>query len=206
VTDATDFHYLIREQPRGDKLDGARRQNPHPLLRALNHGAIACRQSNIASFHGSGDLLDHLAGFMRECCELDGEVWPSVLARADSISRPIPNRIERRSFVYAITDGDSVKIGRTRHPDARMRSIQSMSPVPLDVLLCVPESVVTERDLHSQWTHLRTHGEWFTLTDALRQALSRAARKGRGFQVAKRALEGAATRQNGQTELAVDSE
>jgi hypothetical protein len=64
-------------------------------------------------------------------------------------------------FIHAPA-AERVKIGFTeRHPDRRLRQIQSHSPVPLVGLGVVAGTFATEAELHARWAPLRDRGEWF---------------------------------------------
>ncbi|WP_331728809.1 GIY-YIG nuclease family protein [Streptomyces canus] len=57
-----------------------------------------------------------------------------------------------------------VKIGTSGDPEARLRQLQSGSPVPLSVLWSTPGDTALERELHARFAAHRAHGEWFDLT------------------------------------------
>lgn len=70
-------------------------------------------------------------------------------------------------YVYVIGAPGSatVKIGITTSVADRLRQIQSMSPVELEVLWARPGSQELERSLHRHFADHRSHGEWFTFDD-----------------------------------------
>lgn len=70
--------------------------------------------------------------------------------------------------VYVIgTPGSSVvKIGVTNSLERRIRQIQTMSPVPLQLLWSCVGSIALEAALHREFADLRTHGEWFDFGDS----------------------------------------
>lgn len=71
-------------------------------------------------------------------------------------------------YVYAIAGAGKIKIGITREPDRRLRGLQMMCPVELD-LVChrlFPTSVLSgqvERMLHVKFQAHRWRGEWFNI-------------------------------------------
>lgn len=74
---------------------------------------------------------------------------------------------QTKSVVYVIGPANQhrVKIGTTEHIDKRPRTIQSMSPVPLQVLWTTPGNRQLEDALHEHFKDRRTHGEWFDFPD-----------------------------------------
>lgn len=68
-------------------------------------------------------------------------------------------------YVIGSTESSLVKIGRSVNIDQRLRSIQSMSPVPLTVLWTIPGSRSLELWLHITFAEYRSHGEWFNFGD-----------------------------------------
>lgn len=54
-----------------------------------------------------------------------------------------------------------VKIGYGANPHARMRLLQTGSPVLLTILGSLPGGQIVEKALHEHFRDLRLHGEWF---------------------------------------------
>lgn len=65
-------------------------------------------------------------------------------------------------FLEAIGTG-LVKIGKTDQFDARVRTLQLISPVPLRLLKVIEGYTDQEKFFHSLWAEHRSHGEWFRL-------------------------------------------
>ena len=70
--------------------------------------------------------------------------------------------------VYFILNSESnaIKIGRARDIEKRLRSLQTASPVELELLRTIQvesesQAQVLERKLHVRFEHLRLKGEWF---------------------------------------------
>jgi hypothetical protein len=66
--------------------------------------------------------------------------------------------------IYFIWAGDAklVKIGHTtNHPDERLATLATMSPVELTPTVVRPGAKSDERAMHERFAHLRHHGEWF---------------------------------------------
>lgn len=77
------------------------------------------------------------------------------------------------SFVYFIQGSGLIKIGVAIDPDGRLRQLQMMSPVPLELLATVKGSYELENQLHKQFDHSRSHGEWFETTTELLELVKR---------------------------------
>jgi hypothetical protein len=65
-------------------------------------------------------------------------------------------------YVIGPKDSNTVKIGFSDKPRRRLRQIQMMSPLPLDILWSCPGGRAMEDALHVRFREYRTHGEWFT--------------------------------------------
>lgn len=70
--------------------------------------------------------------------------------------------------VYFIlnSENNAIKIGRARDIEKRLRSLQTASPVELELLKTLQvesesQAQVLERELHCRFEHLRLKGEWF---------------------------------------------
>lgn len=73
-----------------------------------------------------------------------------------------PKQVEApASVVYFISSGSLIKIGVTVELRKRFTSLQCGSPMPLTLLASIPGDRSMEQKLHKQFSHLRTHGEWF---------------------------------------------
>lgn len=69
-------------------------------------------------------------------------------------------------FIQAKNNG-LIKIGFTSNLKSRLSDLSSMSPVPLELLAFTDGDCNLERDLHSTFSHHRSHGEWFHPCDEL---------------------------------------
>ena len=72
-------------------------------------------------------------------------------------------------FLYCIADNNgSVKFGFSKDPERRVRSLQTGCAEELVLLesISVPEHSVREyeRLLHAEFAHLRSRGEWFSIS------------------------------------------
>lgn len=75
-------------------------------------------------------------------------------------------------FLHAPSVG-LVKIGYSSNAATRIASLHLSSPVPLTLLGTVDGDRAREAQYHSQWAHLRRHGEWFDATAELLAQIQR---------------------------------
>lgn len=72
------------------------------------------------------------------------------------------------SHVYFAYSAGRIKIGTSINVHSRRRNLTGHSPLPVTILLTCPGDANLEASLHEQFASARLHGEWFTLTPALR--------------------------------------
>jgi len=60
-----------------------------------------------------------------------------------------------------------VKLGRSTRPSDRLVELQCGAAGLGELVALVPEHVMSEREAHAKWQHLRVTGEWFEYTDEL---------------------------------------
>lgn len=71
---------------------------------------------------------------------------------------------ERVYFVLAPSAG-LVKVGTTFRLPHRLAEIETMSPVPVELIGHVAGGVRREAEYHALFAEQRSHGEWFRYTD-----------------------------------------
>jgi hypothetical protein len=64
-----------------------------------------------------------------------------------------------------------VKIGMTDNIKYRFDSLQSASPVPLKIMAVISGDRTLETYLHKRFKAHRLHGEWFILTDEMKEII-----------------------------------
>lgn len=90
-----------------------------------------------------------------------------VLAAANSLLPIVPTnvvrlqRARRPQYVYFITDGQSIKIGRSSDPERRLTMFQVGHPLTLSLLGTVNADRLTEAEAHARFYADRQRGEWF---------------------------------------------
>lgn len=125
-----------------------------------------------ASYKGFTQLTD------RETREVIEQTYSYHLGIPDKAFHPLADAMwkkgrknyrgspQKTGYVYfARAEGmDLVKVGYARHPASRLETLQTGSPVELYIWATVPGDIALEKELHKQFAHLRSHGEWFRLS------------------------------------------
>jgi hypothetical protein len=96
---------------------------------------------------------------------------PQVVAFLEETKTAIVETTPADCYVYFIEGAGHVKIGYAADPETRLLAHQASSPVRLALLAKVPGGGPLERRLHAAFAVDRSHGEWFRLSDRLRQAI-----------------------------------
>lgn len=76
-----------------------------------------------------------------------------------------------RQLVYFARAGGKVKIGTSRDVPARLRSLQTGCPHPIELLHVEVGDEAREQVWHDRFKHLRAQGEWFHLSGLLAEML-----------------------------------
>lgn len=104
----------------------------------------------------------------------DSEVRAASNAIA-ALTPPNVVRLEatRKQFVYFITDGDMIKIGKSSDPERRLRTLQTGHPKPIWLLGTVSTLKLTEEEAHATFSDRRIRGEWFASSKRTLDGISR---------------------------------
>jgi hypothetical protein len=73
----------------------------------------------------------------------------------------------QRTYLIASHDGKAVKIGKSADPRNRARELQTGHPLRLKIVLVLDMDV--EKQLHARFAKDRLVGEWFQLSDSIRE-------------------------------------
>jgi hypothetical protein len=94
-------------------------------------------------------------------------------AKTKDTYAPMPNERPRGpGFVYFIRCGEYVKVGFTKNPQERTKSLRSMTPYPTKMLKVIAGTMAGERAIHKVLAEYHHHFEWFRLEDTLREAIA----------------------------------
>lgn len=93
---------------------------------------------------------------------------PSEIAKIEAQKPPR----KRRTYVYFIRNGTTVKIGHSASPRDRMRDMGTSNHATLEMLAILPGGVIRERALHKKFAKHRIKGEWFNLVPQITKYLA----------------------------------
>lgn len=65
------------------------------------------------------------------------------------------------TYVYFMKAGNTVKIGHSKNPRERAKSLQTSRHEQIEILYTVSGGRITERYFHNKFAKCRLHGEWF---------------------------------------------
>lgn len=82
------------------------------------------------------------------------------------------------SFVYFITDGEAIKIGKANNPKSRLSGLQTSHHKPLRILGLLPGDERLEGMLHGRFRKYHIRGEWFHDSSAIRTFIRKHATNG----------------------------
>lgn len=85
-------------------------------------------------------------------------------------------------MVYFIKANDRIKIGYANDPSKRIQEIQTSSPFYLEVLLIIDGSYSKERELHKKFQEFRKVGEWFELSEPIKEFISSLSEQDRKYE------------------------
>ncbi len=80
---------------------------------------------------------------------------------------PVSAPAVRAGVVYLAKGNDFYKIGRSSRMESRESYLTTKLPFPVEIIHTITaiDSVAVERYWHGRFAHLRTRGEWFSLTE-----------------------------------------
>jgi hypothetical protein len=70
-------------------------------------------------------------------------------------------------MIYFVKCASRVKIGFSEKPKLRVVKIATDSPFPCRIMGVMEGTLLDEADIHRKFSHLRTRGEWFELSEDL---------------------------------------
>jgi hypothetical protein len=88
--------------------------------------------------------------------------------KSEEIARTFDEAIRKSSlevFTYLMEDTRNglIKIGKSKNPERREKTLQSEAP-SVEMRIAVPTESDFESELHGEFSHLRQRGEWFKLS------------------------------------------
>lgn len=64
-------------------------------------------------------------------------------------------------YIIQMARTGDVKVGRSKHPEKRLKELQTGCPHPLRIILHMPGYGHMEKELHRRMAHKSLKGEWF---------------------------------------------
>jgi len=88
----------------------------------------------------------------------------------------LSNLIPERNYIYFLEDIENkiVKIGFSKDPETRLKTLQGSYPFPTRVLGLTYGNITRENEIHKYFEtfRVRSRSEWFYLTDEVREMIS----------------------------------
>jgi hypothetical protein len=96
---------------------------------------------------------------------------PDLIASELRKNKTSSAEIQINDYVYLISAGDYLKIGKTsgESPISRMNALQTANPVKLKMEAYFVGGIKEEKELHKRFKHLHARGEWFKFDMELRE-------------------------------------
>jgi hypothetical protein len=88
----------------------------------------------------------------------------------------ILDQYEEPTYLYAIGDSSNqmVKLGKSKNPGYRLKQLQTGTSVELILFgFCKESSPLTEKEVHKLLKADRLSGEWFKMSEVVRQTITR---------------------------------
>ncbi len=129
-------------------------------------------QGNAATFPVLMALWAHSENFTLplpsagEVCRITGYSMVPVLKAISWLEQGghLSEATRPESRIYFLRGGGLIKIGVSKDVVGRLHVLQSMSPVPIELIGTMAGNKALERLLHKRFATSREHGEWFLPT------------------------------------------
>ncbi len=108
----------------------------------------------------------------KDCFDTNQRIPTKAIQKKLNLRNPMTN-LKGISLVYFIGMKNSIKIGKTVNLHARLKKLQTGSPVRLRVLAYIEGGADLELEYHSRFAKDRVHGEWFRKSDAIMDEIKR---------------------------------
>lgn len=113
---------------------------------------------------------DRAISDFKEMCISNGLDPDSTMLEMRKTNQNSPD-IETNDYVYFISAGDYIKIGKTsgESPLARLATLQTANPLTLKMEAFFIGGIKDEKKLHGKFKHLHVRGEWFKFDSELKR-------------------------------------
>lgn len=145
-----------------------------------DHTRLPTRLHPFQIFHvrGTGlwelrERIDEKEWYLRKA-DIDG-IFPAFRMMLDAYEKYLPKRpVSKVYFIGTeLRVGGKIKVGVSRHPERRLRQLQTAHPEPLQIFATVPGDKNDEQKYHRRWSRRRLNGEWFTIGDCVINEINR---------------------------------
>lgn len=130
------------------------------------------------------DVIERYVGERRADCDaqanerIKSQVYrKDIIDRFEAVTQKRNSRIASTAnsnicYVYFITDGEKIKIGKASNPKMRLSGLQTSHHKPLYFLAIMPGDESVERQLHRIFYAHRIRGEWFNDCEEIRRFIA----------------------------------
>ena len=186
------WRWQHREKPEIDPVPGNfakeyQTMSINPKAKYLNGVGFSTRQMNYSDICECGDeqiiicykdldislTPEHFKYLCRRCPNAKN---PSEFGRFHTLLDLVDNHScsphAAKAFVYFVSDGEYIKIGKATSPRNRLNGIQTGNPRKVEIIAMIPcesdrSAHDLERKLHWYYQEYRAAGEWFDIQDKL---------------------------------------
>lgn len=152
-------------------VTSANGEHPYRAITAsVIAASIAARQATPTTARRFLQTMRALFRWAVECgLVADDPTTDATNPKNDSDERQFPT-----GYVYILRSADLYKIGFATNVQARVNSLKTGSPFPLEIISWWPASQKEEQQLHKRYAEYRRHGEWFEIPgDVVKQLRQR---------------------------------
>ncbi len=114
------------------------------------------------------------AGRVSGDCYYQDEHARRIYGKPDQKPKPMSKQDKQRVYFIQSGDGGPIKIGTSKNPSARLKTLQVATAETLVLLGSIKGNHLTERQWHNDHKAHKITGEWFHPDDSLLDAMKQA--------------------------------
>jgi hypothetical protein len=157
-----------------DQLDGVEKRLEHMECQATS--MVALQDMNVLAeiCEQIAFCQDYKSAYWQAVGWYEAQLWmmerEANREMVEDVVEPPEQELDTGASVYLISSSGLAKIGVSRSPEQRVKTLQASSPEMLCLLgekyfKCSRDAYEIEKELHLRFKDKRGHGEWFDLTD-----------------------------------------